>query len=98
MVRCFKCSSKALAVILQMKLVQWLLNHGEDRAAEWLQAYWTEKQGNYMLAHAGVRETNNNSCTEGNWNGLKKEVCGTAGSTSGFAVRVVVPSISETCG
>ena len=92
-VRCIKCSSKALAIILQIKLVQWLRDHGEHRAAEWFQTYWTEKRGNYMLAHAGVGGTNTNCGTEGNWHGLKKEVCGTAGSTSGLAVRVVVPSL-----
>ena len=34
-VRCLKCSSKALALILQIKLVQWLRDHGEHRVAEW---------------------------------------------------------------
>ncbi len=46
-----------------------------------------------MLAHAGVGETNNNCGTEGGWNGVKKEVCGSAGSTTGLSVRTVVPSI-----
>ena len=32
-----------------------------------------------MLAHAGVGGTNNNCGTEGGWNGVKKEICCTAG-------------------
>ena len=46
-----------------------------------------------MLAHAEVGGTNNNCGVEGCWNGVKKEVCGTAGSTSSLAVRSVVPSL-----
>ncbi len=39
-----------------------------------------------MLAHAGVGGTNNNCRTEGGWNGVKKEVCGSAGSTTSLSV------------
>jgi hypothetical protein len=46
-----------------------------------------------MLAHAGVGGTNNNCAVEGGWNGVKKKVCGTAGSTSSLAVRSVIPSL-----
>jgi hypothetical protein len=41
----------------------------------------------------GVGGTNNNCGTKGGWNDVKKEVCGTAGSTSSLSVRTVVPSI-----
>jgi hypothetical protein len=46
-----------------------------------------------MLAHAEVGGTNNNCVVEGGWNGVKKEVCGTAGSTSSLAVRAMYPSL-----
>ena len=46
-----------------------------------------------MLAHSEVGRTNNNCGVEGGWNGVKKEVCGTAGSTTSLAVRSVVPSL-----
>ena len=36
---------------------------------------------------------NTNNGTEGNWNGLKKAVCGTAGATSSLPVKSVVPSL-----
>ena len=92
-VRLLRCSSVALAYVLQRKVVEWLIARDEARAAEWFQDYWTGERGHYMLAHAGVGGTNNNCGTEGNWLGVKKAVCGTAGSTSGLAVRTVVPSL-----
>ncbi len=46
-----------------------------------------------MLAHSEIGGTNNNNGTEGNWAGLKKAVCGTAGSTAGLPVRSVLPSL-----
>ena len=93
LVRCLRCSNTALATILQCKIVEWLRNQNEHRAAEWFEEYWTGERGNYMLAHAEVGGTNNNCGVEGGWNGVKKEVCGTAGSTSSLAVRSVVPSL-----
>ena len=92
-VRCLRCSSTALAIILQRKIVEWLRARHEPRAANWFEEYWTGDRGNYMLAHAEVGGCNNNCGTEGGWNGVKKEVCGTAGSTTSLAVRSVVPSI-----
>ena len=92
-VRCLRCSTVALANILQMKLVQWLRSRDEPRAADWFDEYWTGPRGHYMLAHCGVGGTNNNCGVEGGWNGVKKEICGTAGSTSSLAVRCVVPSL-----
>jgi hypothetical protein len=67
--------------------------HHEQRAADWFEEYWTGERGNYTLAHAGVGGTNNNCGTEGRWNGVKKEVCGSAGTTTSLSVRTVVPSI-----
>ena len=78
-VRCLRCSSVALAIVLQTKIVDWLRARREPRAADWFEEYWTGERGNYMLAHAGVGGTNNNCGTEGGWNGVKKEV--SAGST-----------------
>jgi hypothetical protein len=46
-----------------------------------------------MLVHGGVGGTNNHCRTEGNWGGVKKAVCGTAGSFCGLAVRSVLPSL-----
>ena len=46
-----------------------------------------------MLAHTGVGGTNNNCGVEGGWNGVKKEVCGTARSTASLAVWSVIPSL-----
>ncbi len=46
-----------------------------------------------MLAHAEEGGTNNNCGVEGSWNGVKKGVFSTAGSTSSLAVRSVVPSL-----
>ena len=92
-VRCLRCSSTALATILQRKIVEWLRTRREPRAADWFEEYWTKERGNYMLAHAGVGGTNNNCGVEGGWLGVKKEVCGTAGSTTCLAVRTVVPSL-----
>jgi hypothetical protein len=92
-VRCLRCSSTALATILQRKILEWLHAHNELRAEAWFEEYWTGERGNYMLAHAEVGGTNNNCGVEGGWNGVKKEVCGTAGSTSSLAVQSVVPSL-----
>jgi hypothetical protein len=91
LVRCLRCSNTALATILQRKIVEWLRTRNEPRAAEWFEEYWTGEKGNYMLAHAGVGGTNNNSGVEGGWNGVKKEVCDTAVSTSSLAVLSVIP-------
>ena len=93
LVRCLRCSTVALANILQMKLVQWLCSRDEPRAADWFEEYWTGPRGHYMLAHCGVGGTNYNCGVEGGWNGVKKEICGTAGSTSSLAVGCVVPSL-----
>ena len=60
LVRCLRCSSTALATILQIKLVEWLRSNDEPRAADWFEEYWTGERGNYMLAHAEVGGTNNN--------------------------------------
>ena len=78
LVRCLRCSSTALATILQDKIVDWLRSNKEPRAADWFEEYWTGERGNYTLAHAEVGGTNNNCGVEGGWNGVKKEVCGTA--------------------
>jgi hypothetical protein len=45
----------------------------------------------HLLIDAGG--TNNNCGVEGGWNGVKKEVCGTAGSTSSLAVLSVIQSL-----
>jgi hypothetical protein len=92
-VRILRCSSVALAYVLQRKIIEWLLARKEVKAAEWFDDYWTGERGNYILAHGGVGGTNNNCSTEGNWLGMKQAVCGTSGSTSGLAVRTVVPSL-----
>jgi hypothetical protein len=92
-VRCLRCSTVALANILQLKLVKWLRSRDEPRAAEWFEEYWTGPRGHYMLAHCGVGGTNNNCGVEGGWNGVKKEICGTAGATASLAVRCVIPSL-----
>ena len=88
-VRCLRCSSTALAIVLQSKIVDWLRARHEQKAADWFEEYWTGDRGNYMLAHAGVGGTNNNCGTEGGWNGVKKEVCGSAGTTTSLSVRIV---------
>ena len=93
LVRCLRCSSTALATILQQKIVEWLRSNDETRAADWFEEYWTGERGNYTLAHAEVGGTNNNCGVEGGWNGVKKEVCGTAGATSSLAVGAVYPSL-----
>jgi hypothetical protein len=92
-VLCLRCSNTALATILQRKIVEWLRMRNEPRTAVWFDEYWTGERGNYMLTHSEVGGTNNNCGVEGGWNGVKKEVCGTAGSTSSLAVRSVVPSL-----
>jgi hypothetical protein len=93
LVWCLRCSSTALATILQQKIVEWLRSNDEPRAADWFEEYWTGERGNYTLAHAEVGGTNNNCGVEGGWNGVKKEVCGTAGATSSLAVAAVYPSL-----
>jgi hypothetical protein len=75
-VRCLRCSSVALAIVLQTKIIEWLVARDEPKAANWFEEYWTGDRGNYMLAHAGVGGTNNNCGTEGGWNGVKKEDSG----------------------
>jgi hypothetical protein len=92
-VLCLPCSSSAIAMALHRKLVTWLWQRDEPRAAAWFEECWTRERGNYMLAHGEVGGTNNNCSTEGNWGGVKKAVCGTAGSTCCLAVRSVVPSL-----
>ena len=83
LVRVTRCGSLALSIVLQRKLVEWLHRHGEHRAADWYEKYWTGDRGNWTKAHAGVGGTNNNNGTEGRWGGLKKFVCGSSGSTAG---------------
>ncbi len=80
-------------MVLHRKLVEWLLQRDEPRAAAWFEEYWTRERGNYMLVHGEVGGTNSNCGTEGNWGGVKKAVCGTAGTTCRLAVRSVVPSL-----
>ena len=92
LVRCLTCPSKALANILQMKLVEWLKSREEDNAAEWFEEYWCGKRGNWTIAHGGIAGTNNNSGTEGGWGGMKKDVVSTAGSTNALPVGTIVPS------
>jgi hypothetical protein len=78
---------------LQQKIVEWLRSINEHCAAEWFEEYWTGERGNYTLAHAEVGGTNNNCGVEGGWNGVKKEVCCTAGATSSLAVGAVYSSL-----
>jgi hypothetical protein len=77
--------------VLHKKLVQWIQDHNEPRAADWFERYWTGDRGNFMKAHGGVGGTNNNCEIEGRWGGFKKAVCGTAGSTASLSVRTAVP-------
>jgi hypothetical protein len=53
-VRCLRCSSVALAIVLQTKIVDWLRAQHEQRAADWFEEYWTGERGHCTLAHAGV--------------------------------------------
>ena len=76
LVRSLRCSSTALAYVIQRAIVVWLADNKEPRAAEWFEKYWTGLRGHYMLAHAEIAGTNNNNGTEGNWGGVKKAVCG----------------------
>ena len=55
LVRCLTCPIVAIANILQMKLVEWLKSHGEDRAAEWFEEYWCGDRGNWTIAHGRVQ-------------------------------------------
>ncbi len=92
-VRATRCSSVSLATVVQRAIVRWLRERGEAAAADWFETYWTGRRGNWTLAHGGIAGTNNNNGTEGNWGGMKKAVLGTSCSTSGLAVRAVVPSL-----
>ncbi len=91
-VKVTRCSSVELGSVLHRKLVLWLRENGEPRAADWFERYWTGDRGNFMKAHGGVGGTNNNCGIEGRWGGFKKAVCGTAGSTSSLSMRTAVPS------
>ncbi len=84
LVRVTCCSSIPLSVVMQRKLVLWLRSRGERKAADWLEKYWTGDRGNWTRGHGGVGGTNNNNGTEGRWNGLKKFMCGSSGSTAGI--------------
>ncbi len=93
MVRALRCSSLALAYVIHRAIVQWLLNHDKEREAGWFKMYWMRVRGNYMQAHSEIGGTNNDNGTEGNWGGLKKAVCETAGSTACLPVWSVIPSL-----
>jgi hypothetical protein len=54
-----------LSDIMQRKLVQWLHNLGELKAAIWFQTYWTGERGKWAKAHSVVGGTNNTNGTEG---------------------------------
>jgi len=58
-----KCPSVPLGEVVQRKLVQWLKDRIESRAAEWFKKYWTGDRGHYMLAHSEIGGTNNNNGT-----------------------------------
>jgi hypothetical protein len=90
-VQCLRCSSTAPTIILQRKLVEWLCTRHEPRAAAWFGKYWTGGRRNYMVAQStrtvksAAPWANNNLGVEGNRNGVKEAVCGTAGSTFSLA-------------
>ncbi len=57
-----KCYSEQCASLqLQVKMCQWLWDHRELCAADWLEEYWTGDRGDWTLAHGGVGGTNNNN-------------------------------------
>jgi len=88
-----KCPSVALGEIVQRKLMQWLKDRNESRAAEWFKKYWTGDRGHYMLAHSEIGGTNNNNGTESRWQAMQKAVCGNSGSTARLSVATIIPSL-----
>ena len=92
LVQITRSSSVALSNVLQRKLVQWLYDHGERVAGEWVRDYWSGERGNYTKAHAGVGVPNNNNGVEGRWRCMKPFVTGTSGATGSLSLRTVLPS------
>ena len=84
LVRVTCCSSIPLSDVMQRKLVLWLRSRGERKEADWFEKYWTGDRGNWTRGYGGVGCTNNNNGTEGRWNGLKKSICWSSGSTAGI--------------
>ena len=46
----------------------------QQRAANWLETWWTGDRGRYCLAHAGYGGSNNNMGLEVDWRDVKKLV------------------------
>ena len=80
LIRAMNCPWLSLAPIIQSKLVVWLRDKEQTRAAEWFERTWTGEKGHWMLCHSGYNAATTNNGLESTWRHLKQHT--TNGSTS----------------
>lgn len=66
--RIMRISCATTGEYLQMKLVEWLREKGEDDAANWFQEWWVgPEKGRWTLGHGGIAMSGNNQGLESTW-------------------------------
>ena len=64
-VRLQKCAYKVVGERLQDKLVEWLAELGEEKAAGWLSKHWvSDKKRNWLNGHGEIGTVGNNNGME----------------------------------
>lgn len=58
---------------VQLKIVQWLHDKHEVRAATWFSTHWTGEKGAWMLGLVGLNAAITNNGMESNWRDLKMD-------------------------
>jgi hypothetical protein len=58
------------------RLIKWLYDQDEGRAADWLKEYWSGDRGNWDLGASGLCCPNTNCGVESGWARIRRAVCG----------------------
>ena len=70
-----RCPRHKTTIYLSDRIVQWLDDVGEKKAAVWFRNYWTGERSTWDLGSAGIGCPNNNCGMESGWGRIRKAVC-----------------------